>query len=588
MPISLSNKKKMRNGLFMVLVIFTLLTTRLCYIQFVWGTELSEKAGTQQSQSRTITAKRGTIYDSTGKYILAESSSVEAISVNPTLIYEKDKEKVSRALSEIFELDYDKVLKKVSKRSSIETIAKKVDKEHADKLRVWMEENNISTGINIDEDSKRYYPYGSVAAQIIGFCGSDNQGLDGIEAKYDTDLKGKNGKINRQTNAAGASLGDENYVAAIDGNNLFLTIDFTIQSIVEKYLKEACIDNVCTDGGSIIAMNPRNGDILAMANYPSYDLNTPYEPYTDEQKATWNTLESAEKTATLQRMWRNKAISDTYEPGSVFKTVTSSAALEEGIVTNIDQQGQFCCTGSIEVSGTRIKCWRYYRPHGPESLRLALMNSCNPVFIELGQKIGVTKYYEYLRKFGLFNKTGIKLPGEANSIFVKEEKAGPVELATISFGQRFEITPLQMITAVSSIANKGVYIKPRIVKSIQNSTTGEITEMPIETGERIISKENAEKVLSMMNSVVSEGTGKNARVEGYQVGGKTGTSEDGVNTGKYVTSFCGVAETDNPKIVLLITLYNPTGEGGHQGGGVAAPVGGKILSEVLPYLDSKK
>ncbi len=588
MPISLSNKKKMRNGLFMVLVIFTLLTTRLCYIQFVWGTELSEKAGTQQSQSRTITAKRGTIYDSTGKYILAESSSVEAISVNPTLIYEKDKEKVARALSEIFELDYDKVLKKVSKRSSIETIVKKVDKEHADKLRVWMEENNISTGINIDEDSKRYYPYGSVAAQIIGFCGSDNQGLDGIEAKYDTDLKGKNGKINRQTNAAGASLGDENYVAAIDGNNLFLTIDFTIQSIVEKYLKEACIDNICTDGGSIIAMNPRNGDILAMANYPSYDLNTPYEPYTDEQKATWNTLESAEKTATLQRMWRNKAISDTYEPGSVFKTVTSSAALEEGIVTNIDQQGQFCCTGSIEVSGTRIKCWRYYRPHGPESLRLALMNSCNPVFIGLGQKIGVTKYYEYLRKFGLFNKTGIKLPGEANSIFVKEEKAGPVELATISFGQRFEITPLQMITAVSSIANKGVYIKPRIVKSIQNSTTGEITEMPIETGERIISKENAEKVLSMMNSVVSEGTGKNARVEGYQVGGKTGTSEDGVNTGKYVTSFCGVAETDNPKIVLLITLYNPTGEGGHQGGGVAAPVGGKILSEVLPYLDSKK
>ena len=588
MPISLSNKKKMRNALFMVLVIFTLLTTRLCYIQFVWGTELSQKAGTQQSQSRTITAKRGTIYDSTGKYILAESSSVEAISVNPTLIHEKDKEKVAKALSEIFELDYDKILKKVSKRSSIETIVKKVDKEHSDKLRVWMEENNITTGINIDEDSKRYYPYGSLAAQIIGFCGSDNQGLDGIEAKYDSDLKGKNGKINRQTNAAGASLGDENYVAAIDGNNLYLTIDFTIQSIVEKYLKEACIDNVCTDGGSIIAMDPRNGDILAMANYPSYDLNTPYVPYTDELKNNWDSLDQKDKTTALQGMWRNKAISDTYEPGSVFKTVTSSAALEEGIVTNIDQQGQFCCTGAIEVAGTRIKCWRYYRPHGSESLRLALMNSCNPVFIGLGQKIGVTKYYEYLRKFGLFNKTGIHLPGEANSIFVKEEKAGPVELATISFGQRFEITPLQMITAVSSIANKGVYIKPRIVKSIQNSTTGEITEMPIETGEQIISKENAEKVLSMMNSVVSEGTGKNAKVEGYQVGGKTGTSEDGVNTGKYVTSFCGVAETDNPKIVLLITLYNPTGEGGHQGGGVAAPVGGKILSEVLPYLDSKK
>ena len=356
---------------------------------------------------------------------------------------------------------------------------------------------------------------------------------------------------------------------------------------IEKYLEEACIDNICTDGGSIVAMNPRNGDILAMANYPSYNLNTPYEPYSDELKATWTSLDAASKTAALQGIWRNKTISDTYEPGSVFKTVTASAALQEGLVTDIDQQGQFCCTGAIEVAGTRIKCWRYYRPHGSESLRLALMNSCNPVFIGLGQKIGVTKYYEYLRKFGLFSKTGIHLPGEANSIFVKEEKAGPVELATISFGQRFEITPLQMITAVSSIANEGIYIKPRIVKSIQNSASGEITDLPIETGEQIISKENAKKVLSMMNSVVSEGTGKNARVDGYQVGGKTGTSEDGVNTGKYVTSFCGVAETDNPSIVLLITLYNPTGEGGHQGGGVAAPVGGKILGEVLPYLSSK-
>ena len=585
--ISLSNKKKMKNALFIVFIIFILFTVRLAYIQFVWGAELSEKALDQQAQSRSITAKRGTLYDSTGKYILAESSSVESVSINPTNISAENKDKIAKALSDIFELDYEKVSKKVHKKSSIESIVKKVDKSKADELRNWIETNRITTGINIDEDSKRYYPYGDLAAQVIGFCGSDNQGLDGVEAKYDDELKGKNGRINRQTNAAGVSLGDEDYVSATNGNNLFLTIDMTIQSIVEKYLEEACIDNICTDGGSIIAMDPRNGDILAMANYPSYNLNTPYEPYTDELKANWSSFDATEKTTALQGMWRNKAISDTYEPGSVFKTVTASAALEEGLVTNIDQQGQFCCTGSIEVSGTRIKCWRYYRPHGPESLRLALMNSCNPVFIGLGQKIGVTKYYEYLRKFGLFSKTGIRLPGEANSIFVKEEKAGPVELATISFGQRFEITPLQMITAVSSIANKGVYIKPRIVKNIQNSVTGEITEMPIETGEQIISKENAEKVLSMMNSVVSEGTGKNAKVEGYEVGGKTGTSEDGVNTGKYVTSFCGVAETDNPSIVLLITLYNPTGEGGHQGGGVAAPVGGKIFSEVLPYLSNK-
>lgn len=587
MPISLSSKKKMRNGLFVVIVIIFLLTTRLGYIQLVWGAELNNQATSQQSQSRKITAKRGTIYDATGKYELAVSSSVEAVTINPTNISKENKEKVAKALSDIFELDYEKVLKRLNKRSSIETIVKQVEKSKTDELRKWMEENQITRGINIDEDSKRYYPYGDLAAQVIGFCGNDNQGLDGIEAKYNDELKGTNGKIERQTNAAGESLGDEEYISAIDGNSLILTIDMTIQSIVEKYLEEACIDNVCTDGGSIIAMNPKNGNILAMATYPAYDLNSPYEPHTDEQKAEWKNLDSQDRTTAMQKMWRNKAISDTYEPGSVFKTITSSAALEEGIVTDIDKQGQFCCTGGIEVAGVRIKCWRYYRPHGSESLRLALMNSCNPVFIGLGQKIGVTKYYEYLRKFGLFNKTGIKLPGEANSIFIKEEKAGPVELATISFGQRFEITPLQMVTAVSSIANKGTYIKPRIVKSIINSETGEKTDMPIETGEQIISKENAEKVLSMMNSVVSEGTGKNAKVEGYQVGGKTGTSEDGVNTGKYVTSFCGVANTDDPQIVLLITLYNPTGEGGHQGGGVAAPVGGKILSEVLPYLDSK-
>ena len=584
MPISLSNKKKMKNALFIVLIIFILLTVRLSYIQFVWGTELSEKAGTQQSQTRTITAKRGTIYDSTGKYILAMSSSSEYITVNPMNISEENKEKVARKLSELFELDYEKTLKKVTKRSSIETIVRKVDKEKTDELRKWQEENGITEGINIDEDTKRYYPYGDLAAQVIGFCGSDNQGLDGVEAKYDSVLKGTNGKIARQTNAAGVSLGSEEYISAIDGNSIVLSIDMTIQSIIEKYLEEACIDNVCTDGGSIIAMNPKTGDIMAMATYPSYDLNSPYEPYTEDMKSIWETLDSKAKTESLQAMWRNKAISDTYEPGSVFKLITSSAALQEGI-TDTDKAGEFNCSGGIEIAGTRIKCWRYYRPHGSQSLRQALMNSCNPVFIGLVQKIGVTKYYEYLRKFGLFSKTGIQLPGEANSIFVKEEKAGPVELATISFGQRFEITPLQMITAVSSIANEGKYIKPRIVKSVKNSVTGEIIEMPVETGDQIISKENAEKVLNMMNSVVSEGTGKNAKVIGYNIGGKTGTSEDGVNTNKYVTSFCGVAETDDPQMVLLVTLYNPTGEGGHQGGGVAAPVAGKIFSEVLPYLE---
>ena len=588
--IKLTSKKKMRNTLFISFLIIICLIVRIGYIQLIQGKELSELAYEQQTLDRKINPKRGTIYDATGTNILAVSSTVETVTVNPTNIANEDKEKVAIALSNIFGLDYETVLKKLKKRSSIETIVKKEEKEKTDELRKWMEENNITSGINIDEDTKRYYPYNDLASQIIGFCGSDNQGLDGIEAKYEEELKGKQGAIQKHTDAKGGEIGEEgeNYISAIDGNDLVLTIDFTIQSIVEKYLEEACIDNECTDGGSVVVMNPQNGDILAMANYPSYNLNEPYEPYTDELKETWDLLEQQEKTTKLQAVWRNKAIADTYEPGSVFKLITASAAIEEGIVTDIDKEGQFSCTGGIEVAGVRIKCWRYYRPHGSESLRQGLMNSCNPVFIGLGQQLGVTKYYEYLEKFKLLQRTGIDLPGEAGSIFLAKEKAGPVELATISFGQRFEITPIQLATAVSSIANGGTSVSPRVVKQIINSQTKEVTDIPVKTNGTVISKETSEKVLSMMESVVSEGTGKNAKVAGYRIGGKTGTSEDGVNTNKYVTSFCGVAPIDNPQVVVLVTLYNPTGEGGHQGGGVAAPVGGQIFSEILPYLEVNK
>ena len=585
----LSNKKKMRNMLFIIFIILACLIGRLGFIQFAKGEELSSMAYMQQTLDRKINPKRGTIFDSTGKNILAVSSTVETVTVNPGNIFEKDKEKVAKKLSELFELEYENALKKVKKRSSIETIAKKVDKQKTDQLRVWMEENNIMSGINIDEDTKRYYPYNKLASQVIGFSGSDNQGLDGIEAKYDEILKGKKGSIQRHTDAKGGEIGKEGekYVSAIDGNDIVLTIDLNIQSIVEKYLEEACIDNKCTDGGNVVVMNPQSGDILAMATYPSYNLNEPYSPYTEELEQTWEGLEQSERTKNLQAVWRNRAITDTYEPGSVFKLVTTSAALEEGIAET-DRQGEFACTGGIEIAGVRIKCWRYYRPHGSESLRQALMNSCNPVFIGLGQKLGVEKYYSYLRKFKLLEKTGIDLPGEAGSIFLAENKVGPVELATISFGQRFEITPIQLVSAVSAIANGGTSIKPRVVKQIINSETKEIEEIPVQKNNQVISKETSEKVLSMMESVVSEGTGKNARVAGYRIGGKTGTSEDGVNTNKYVTSFCGVAPIDNPQAVILVTLYNPTGEGGHQGGGVAAPLGGQIFSEILPYLEVEK
>ncbi len=586
---TLSKKKRMKSEMIIAILILSLLLTRIGYIQFIKGEELQAMAYMQQTLDRNINPKRGTIYDATGKTILAVSSTVETITVTPTTIKKEDREKIATALSNIFSLNYENILKKVSKRSSIETIIKKVDKEKADELRVWMQNNNITTGINIDEDTKRYYPFNNLASQVIGFCGSDNQGLDGIEALYDKILKGSTGKITKLRDARGGDIDDtsEEYVKAVNGDDLVLTIDSTIQGIAEKYLKEACIDNKCTDGGNIIVMNPKNGDVLALAGYPNYNLNEPYSPNTDELKSVWDTLSQEDKTKNMQAMWRNKAVSDTYEPGSTFKLVTASASLEEKIA-QVDKAGEFCCTGGIDVAGVRMKCWRYYRPHGSESLRQALMNSCNPVFIGLGQKLGVHTYYSYLEKFGFLRKTGIDLPGEAGSIFLKEEKVGPVELGTIAFGQRFEVTPIQMVTMVSTIANGGTYIQPRVVKATIDGKTGERKEVEVIKKDRVISEETAQNVLSMMESVVADGTGRNSQVKGYRIGGKTGTSEDGVNTGKYVTSFIGVAPISDPSVAVLITLYNPTGEGGHQGGGVAAPIGSQIFGEVLPYLEVVK
>ena len=587
--VNIKQKRRLRKMLIIVLIFFLCFIVRVGFIQFVQGEKLQEGAYEQQTLDRAINAKRGTIYDATGKNILAISASVETVTVNPTNIPKDKKEPLAKFLSENYELDYESTLKKINKKSSIETIVRKIDKTDADKLRKWLEENSVTTGVNIDEDTKRYYPNNELASQIIGFCGSDNQGLNGIEAKFDKLLVGEKGKILRSTDARGGEIEGESekYVASKNGKDLILSIDWSIQSIVEKYLKQACIDNECTDGGNIIVMNPKTGDVLAMATYPNYDLNSPYEPNTEELKNIWDSLTKDEKNNSLQKMWRNKAIADSYEPGSTFKLITASAALEEGITTT-DKEGEFNCTGSIEVGGVRIKCWRYYRPHGAQSLREGLMNSCNPVFIGLGQKLGKDKYYDYLEKFGLLSKTGIDLPGEANSIFLYKAKVGAVELGTISFGQRFEITPIQLITAISAIANKGVMNEPRIVKKSIDTETGEIEEYPVIEKGRVISEKTANDVLSMMESVVAQGTGKNAQVKGYTVGGKTGTSEDGVNTNKYVTSFIGVTPVSDPELVILITLYNPTGEGGHQGGGVAAPIASQVLTDILAYMEIEK
>ena len=424
-------------------VCFSILCIRVGIIQFAEGEKWSKKSEEQRNSSRSLIANRGTIYDASGEIVLAQSSSVETVTVSPVNIPIEKKEDVAKILSEIFEIDYDKVLKRLNKYTSIENIARRVDREKTNRLREWMENNNCYDGINIDEDTKRFYPYSTLASHVIGFIGSDNQGLDGIEAKYNDILTGKNGSISKVLDAKGKQIENtsELFSDSTKGNDIILTIDMNIQAIVEKYLEEACIDNICTDGANVIVMDPRSGDVLALANYPYYNLNEPYKINNEELEIIWSELDSGQKSLYLQSMWRNKAIQDTYEPGSTFKLVTASAALEEGIAVT-DKPGAYNCSGSIEIAGRRIKCWRYYRPHGAQSLREALMNSCNPVFIGLGQKIGVSKYYEYLQKFGFLDKTGIDLVGEARAIFLKEEKVGPLELATISFGQRFEVTPI--------------------------------------------------------------------------------------------------------------------------------------------------
>ena len=599
MIVKISTKRKMKNMIFLFLIAFLVLIVRIGYLQFAEGDKLSNLAYEQQTSDRKINPNRGKIYDATMKNILAQSSTVQSITVNPNSI--KEKEKVARELSDLFQLDYEKTLKKLQKRTAIQKIINKVDTDKANELRKWMNDNNIQEGINIDEDTKRYYPFNSLASQVIGFCGGDNQGLTGIEAEYDEYLKGKQGTISKITDASGKRISGtpEEYNKPTDGDDIVLTIDVNIQSIAEKYLKQACIDNNCTDGGNVIVMNPQNGEILGMAGYPNFNLNDPFfsveelpQGVAEKNGLDANNLSDNDKNKLAQSLWRNKAISDPYEPGSTFKIVTTSIALQEGIATP-DKAGEFCCVGYIEVAGVKMKCWRYYKPHGSESLRQALMNSCNPVFIGLGEKIGVSTYYKYLNKFGFLKKTGIDIPGEASSIFLNEKKVGPVELSTIAFGQRFKITPIQMATMLSSIGNKGVYIKPHFVKKIiSNSELDEngnrkVTEIGKQEGERIISEENAANVLSMMQSVVDEGTGKKAKSDGINIGGKTGTSEDGVNTGKYIASFIGIAPVESPKVVVLVTLYNPKGEGGHSGGGIAAPVAGKIIKETLDYLENR-
>ncbi len=582
---------KLRIFLAFTIIIFIVLIIRISFIQFVQGNSLKEKAYQQQTINQIISPRRGNIYDSTGK-ALAISAQVDTITINPAKFVKdndvdtKDyKEKIAKALSEIFELNYDEVLQKVNSNSQVETIIKKVEQEKVDTLKQWMKENKVSVGINIDEDTKRYYPYNSVASSVIGFCGSDNQGLSGIESKWESYLTGTPGKIvsSKGNNQQEIPNSKQTYISAENGSDLTLTIDLNIQTIVEKYLKQAVENNNCTRGGNVIAMDPKTGDILAMASYPDYNLN---EPYTPNQilAQTYDTLSSEEKNEALYKMWVNKSVAETYEPGSTFKLITSSVALEENI-TSTDVENDFYCKSFEEIADRTIKCWSAV-PHGSQSLRLALCNSCNPAFMQLGKRIGAPTLYRYYNAFGLFNSTNSGLYGEQSGLFHSLENVGDVELATMSFGQRINITPLQLITAISCIANDGKLMQPRIVKQITNTDTSTVTEVPVTQVRQVISKQTAKNVRSMMESVVIDGGGKNGAVNGYSIGGKTGTSEPPVGKKEdgYVASFVAISPIEDTKIALLVTLYDPKGKNGYMGGQVAGPVVSQILSEILPCL----
>lgn len=562
-----------------IVFIFILLIIRLIWLQFIDGPKLKEAAYNQQTINKLITPKRGNIYDANGK-TLAISAQVDTISINPSQINKK--EEVAKALSDIFELDYTETLEKVNSTSSVVTIAKKVEKNKVSELTNWMKKNKITTGINIDRDSKRYYPYSDLASNLIGFTGTDNNGLEGIELKWDSVLAGTAGKLvtTGDVNNNEISSDNDQYIAVENGSNLYLTIDVNAQLIVEKYLKEYSEKNEC-EGGSAIIMNPSTGEILAMASYPNYNLNTPFEPNSALKKG-WDKLSNEEQSSALQKMWRNRIVSNTYEPGSTFKVLMSAIALEENI-TETDVAGDFYCSGNQNVSGTSINCWIHPGSHGSQTLRNALANSCNPSFMQLGKRIGVSTLYRYFDAFGLFDKTEIATSGEATGLFHNIDNVGPTELATMSFGQRFTITPLQLITAACSIANDGIMVQPKIVKQIENSNTGAVTTVDTVEVRKVVSSETAEQVLSMMQSVVSDGTGKTGAVKGYTIGGKTGTSEPPPGEKGNVVSFLATAPAQNPEIVALVIFYKPGGNN-PEGSKIAGPAMSSILSEVLPYL----
>lgn len=567
------HKKKILVVFLAAFILILYLIGRLVYLMVFDAEYYQQKAEDLHERERDIKAARGEIIDRNGT-VLATNRTVCTISVIHSQI--ENPEKVIEKLSEFLEMDADQVRKKVEKISSIERIQSNVDKRTGDKIR-----NLGLAGVKVDEDFKRYYPYNELASKVLGFTGGDNQGIVGLEVKYEKYLKGINGKILTTTDARGIELDGvaEDRLEPEAGNMLRISLDYTMQKyalqMAEKVRTEKQADKV-----GIILMNPQNGEIYAMVNVPEFDLNQPFMLNNEE---TGENLTDEQRQDALNQMWRNGCINDTYEPGSTFKIITASAGLEEGAVYLTDQ---FSCPGYKVVEDRRIRCHKV-GGHGAENFVQGIQNSCNPVFIEVGLRIGVDRFFDYFRQFGLMDLTGVDIPGEAGTIMHKKENVGQVELATISFGQSFQITPIQLATTVSALVNGGRRVTPHFGMEVLSEEGKKVKTFRYNAKKHIVSEKTSQTMRELLESVVAEGSGKNAYVEGYRIGGKTATSQTlPRSANKYISSFVGFAPADDPQILGMCVIYNP--QGVYYGGTIAAPVIGKIFENILPYLGIEK
>ena len=568
------NKKKMLVVFGAAVVIILALLGRLVYLMVFDAEYYQKRAEALHEREREIKAARGEIVDRNG-VVLATNKTVCTISVIHSQI--EDSEKVIRVLSEELELPEETVRKRVEKVSSMEKVKTNVEKEIGDKIR-----NYNLAGVKVDEDFKRYYPYGELASKVLGFTGGDNQGIIGLEVKYEDVLKGTNGTILTITDARGIELEGiaENRIEPVAGNTLKVSLDYNIQSFCEQ-AAEKVMEEKQAEAVSVLLMNPQNGEILAMVNVPEFDLNDPFELPTEE--GGQESVSDEQKQELLNQMWRNRCINDTYEPGSTFKIITSAACLEEGVVHLEDT---FSCPGYRIVEDRKIRCHKV-GGHGSETFVQGIQNSCNPVFMDIGLRLGAERFYDYFSQFGLLNLTNVDLPGEAGTIMHRKEDIGLVELATMTFGQSFQITPIQMLTTVSSIINGGRRVTPHLGVEMLDKKGNTLETYSYKEGKDVVSEETSETMRMLLESVVSEGSGKNAYIEGYRIGGKTATSQTlPRSANRYIASFIGFAPADQPQVIGMVIIHDP--QGVYYGGTIAAPVLKDIYDNVLPYLGIEK